>query len=311
MAIGYLCYSSQKKTILGLNDLSNSLSNSVNSINNSINNLNTIVNTIDRLIVTQQTTLSEIVEWMMNKFQTGIRSLNIFQGEKIVIFDQTGNFNIICNKFIDGDQFTGIAINHWTRDTYSVGIDSSRNLSWKRLATTNELHSNEVMRHIPFNDSTLNSFNIDSHGGNWISGFTETGQGTLPYSWWQNIIQFDSHHFRSQLSILSHSTSAGIPVLRLRSWWGSNWTNWYKIPVENEIPVFETFVGDPAGKNYIEFTLSNNTKMRQIFAMNGDSNAFGGYVKGTYIVDGTNKLKVLLSEYRSGNIRINVMYLKA
>lgn len=74
----------------------------------------------------------------MNKFQIGIHTLNIFQSEKIVIFDQTGNFNIICTKFVNGDQFTGIAINHWNRDVFTVGIDSSRTLSWKRVVTNED-----------------------------------------------------------------------------------------------------------------------------------------------------------------------------
>ena len=75
----------------------------------------------------------------MNKFQTGLRSVNIYQGEKIVIFNQLGNFNIICTKFIAGDQFTGIAINHWDRNVYSVGIDNSKSIKWEKLTINSDL----------------------------------------------------------------------------------------------------------------------------------------------------------------------------
>ena len=81
----------------------------------------------------------------MSKFETGIRPLNIFQGEKILLFGQMGNFNIICTKFVNGDQFTGIAISHWDRNVFSIGIDSSKNLEWKKL-TTNSDFSNLVVR---------------------------------------------------------------------------------------------------------------------------------------------------------------------
>lgn len=100
---------------------------------------NNNINSIERFTVTAETTLNDITEWLMNKFQTGLRSVNIYQGEKIVIFNQLGNFNIICTKFIAGDQFTGIAINHWDRNVYSVGIDDSKSIKWEKLTINSDL----------------------------------------------------------------------------------------------------------------------------------------------------------------------------
>ena len=100
---------------------------------------NNNINSIERFTVTAETTLNDITKWLMNKFQTGLRSVNIYQGEKIVIFNQLGNFNIICTKFIAGDQFTGIAINHWDRNVYSVGIDASKSIKWEKLTINSDL----------------------------------------------------------------------------------------------------------------------------------------------------------------------------
>ena len=109
------------------------------SLGAKISDLNNNINSIERFTVTAETTLNDITEWLMNKFQTGLRSVNIYQGEKIVIFNQLGNFNIICTKFIAGDQFTGIAINHWDRNVYSVGIDASKSIKWEKLTINSDL----------------------------------------------------------------------------------------------------------------------------------------------------------------------------
>lgn len=77
------------------------------------------------------------------------------------------------------------------------------------------------------------------------------------------------------------------------------------------MPIFESFIINPQGKNYVTLTLSNNANSGSVLATNGDCNAFGGYITGTKMNDGTNQLKVSLSENRTGDIRINVLYLKA
>lgn len=100
---------------------------------------NNNINSIPRLNIESNTTITDVANWLFAQFRTGIRPLNIFQSNNIVVFDETGNFNIICTKFIDGDQLTGIAVNHWTRNVFSFGINSDKSWFWKRMATKDDL----------------------------------------------------------------------------------------------------------------------------------------------------------------------------
>lgn len=170
------------------------------SLGAKISDLNKNINSIERFIVTTKTTLNEITEWLMSKFETGIRSLNIFQGEKILLFGQMGNFNIICTKFVNADQFTGIAINHWDRNVFSIGIDSSKNLEWKKLTTNSDFvpqvfhvttvanKSTEIVNspttpnYLPIitsvSNSTAHQTTITYNGGKWYiySNYSQTVQ---------------------------------------------------------------------------------------------------------------------------------------
>ncbi|MBS4932953.1 MAG: hypothetical protein KH020_16905 [Clostridiales bacterium] len=101
---------------------------------------NNNINAIPRLNIESNTTITDVANWLFAQFQTGIRPLNIFQASNIVVFDETGNFNIICTKFVDGDQLTGIAVNHWTGNTFSFAIDYDKvTWHWKRLVTNSDL----------------------------------------------------------------------------------------------------------------------------------------------------------------------------
>lgn len=92
--------------------------------------------------IESNTTITDVANWLFAQFRTGIRPLNIFQSNNIVVFDETGNFNIICTKFVDGDQLTGIAVNHWTRNAFSFGINYDKSWFWKRMVTSSDLGLN-------------------------------------------------------------------------------------------------------------------------------------------------------------------------
>lgn len=57
-------------------------------------------------------------------------------------------------------------------------------------------------------------------------------------------------------------------------------------------------------------TLANKANSMAVFAINGDINSFNGSILGVQIVHGTNQLRVLLSKAHTGNMRINVMYMR-
>lgn len=82
------------------------------------------------------------------------------------------------------------------------------------------------------------------------------------------------------------------------------------IITQNDMPVFESFIVNPNSSTDITLTLSNNASSGAIFAVNGDIDAFNGSILGVQIVHGTNQLRVLLSKAHTGNIRINVMYMR-
>lgn len=117
-----------------------------------ISDLNNNINFIPRLNIESSTTITDVANWLFAQFQMGIRPLNIFQASDIVVFDETGNFNIICTKFVDGDQLTGIAVNHWTRNVFSFGINYDRSWFWNRMVTNSDLTRSEK----------INTVNIDN-----------------------------------------------------------------------------------------------------------------------------------------------------
>lgn len=170
------------------------------------------------------------------------------------------------------------------------------------------INGREMMKHLPFNTTELNPFNIDSTVGNWIAGFTETGEGTYFEKYWQNIMQFDTYHFKSQLAIKSFSTGAGIPRLGVRSWWGDNWTNWYPIALSCDLPIMESKVINPNGKDQVSILLQYETNDSLI---NVTMASAGIGMIGAYINNLSGKeLIVKLTDVCNVNIRINVLYYK-
>lgn len=124
----------------------------VTSLKEQLDEQNKNINFIPRLNIESSTTITDVANWLFAQFQTGIRPLNIFQASDIVVFDETGNFNIICTKFVDGDQLTGIAVNHWTRNVFSFGINYDRSWFWNRMVTNSDLTRSEK----------INTVNIDN-----------------------------------------------------------------------------------------------------------------------------------------------------
>ena len=99
------------------------------------NNLNNIV----RFIVSDHMTLVDVKEFIINSFDKGIRAINIFQGNKIVLFDETGNFNILVTKY-NGNEITAIAVNHWNGNLYSIVFDKlADKFNWQQMITSSHL----------------------------------------------------------------------------------------------------------------------------------------------------------------------------
>lgn len=82
------------------------------------------------------------------------------------------------------------------------------------------------------------------------------------------------------------------------------------IITRNDMPIFESFILNPNGSTDITLTLANNASSNAVFVVNGDVDAFNGYVLGCQIVHGTNQLKVRLSKAHTSNMRINVLYMR-
>ena len=76
---------------------------------------------------------------------------------------------------------------------------------------------------------------------------------------------------------------------------------------------YETFVGNPAGKDYIDCTPT--TKMANpaiIVGFNGDAKAWpDGYVKSSSADAATNTIRFTLSEVKNSPIRINFWYVSS
>ena len=96
------------------------------------------------------------------------------------------------------------------------------------------INGREIMKHLPFNGTDLNTINIDDASGNFVAGFTnDVTEGTFPNKNWQNIVQFDTCHFRSQFSVTSDGRG-GHPKPAIRSWWGSIWSDWYSLVTNSD-----------------------------------------------------------------------------
>ena len=173
------------------------------------------------------------------------------------------------------------------------------------------INGNDIMKHLPLNTTNLNPFNIDDTRGNWIAGFAnENMEGTFPHTAWQNIVQFDTCHFISQLSFDTNPSSSKDLYLR-NKWDNAEWQSWNKIITNSDLPVLESLVINPLGKDQVQLDLKFNTNSYSVIAFNADFVAFDGFVIGSNMIDGTNKLNIRLSKAHSGQVRINIVYMRA
>lgn len=70
--------------------------------------------------------------------------------------------------------------------------------------------------------------------------------------------------------------------------------------------IVDTFIKNPNGSNYVYAPVKSGYTV--MAAMNGDYNAWSGYVTGISR-QGVTEI-IWLSSNRSGNIRVNVIYIK-
>lgn len=102
-----------------------------------------------------------------------------------------------------------------------------------------------VWRKVSYEDKTfinrnLNETNIDTQRGNYVAGVSVAeNTGTVPFSGWNNIMQFDSKHFVTQLGVSTHaSVSASSNGLAMRSRWASSeWGEWKYVALTNKAEV--------------------------------------------------------------------------
>lgn len=215
----------------------------------------------------------------------------------------------VANKLIE----KGMIANNLVTDNENMVLAApmGKKLQEQISDVNKNIVGNDVMKHLPFNTADLNPFNIDDTKGNWIAGFTETGEGTYLEKWWQNIAQFDTQHFRSQLSIKSFADASGIPRLGIRSWWGGNWTNWNPLVTNSDLPIFETFIPTFNNTDTVAITLQHKViDGGHIFVTNGDFVACPVPIVGIRLPDGdrTNKVEVRFASNIVGVARINILY---
>lgn len=104
---------------------------------------------------------------------------------------------------------------------YRGGIHAN-NPEWKKLLTSDD----------GFINRNLNTTNVDTQRGNYVAGVSVTDNtGTVPFTGWNNIMQFDSKHFVTQLSAGVSSTESASKGLAVRSKWLSNenFSPWYEV----------------------------------------------------------------------------------
>ena len=88
------------------------------------------------------------------------------------------------------------------------------------------------------------------------------------------------------------------------------WNSWEKItPDTNQKILFKTAIVDPAGNDYVDISIPGITSSWAPVIMNGDRNAWNGYVTGVHVDQNNGILRVYLSANRTGEIRINYAYL--
>lgn len=127
---------------------------------------------------------------------------------------------------------TGQAVNNVTTTEPGFYLDGrvGKFLQDQITEQNKNINGNDIMKHLPLNSTNLNPFNIDDNRGNWIAGFAnENMEGTFPHTGWQNIIQLDTYHFKTQLSF--DTAPANSKDLYIRSCWmnDTDWQSWNKI----------------------------------------------------------------------------------
>ncbi len=147
----------------------------------------------------------------------------------------------VANRLID----KGLIANNLVTDNTEMVLAAPMGKVLKEQLDeqNNNINGVEIMKHLPFNNmGALNAFNIDEQAGNWISGFAnENMEGTFPHTGWQNVIQFDTSHFRSQLSFDTNPLNS--KDLYLRNKWANDtdWQSWNKIITNSDFK--STLVG--------------------------------------------------------------------
>lgn len=121
------------------------------------------LNNISRLTVSDSTTIADVKNFIINAFDKGIRAINIFQGNKIVIFNEIGNFNILVIKY-NSNEITAIAVNHWNGNTYSIAFDKIAD-SFIVKDNNTKKHSREVIKSGTIYDFVSNKINEGYNGG--------------------------------------------------------------------------------------------------------------------------------------------------
>ena len=242
----------------------------------------------------------------------GINSFTDFMAKvksKMNIFEFFKNFKAGM-KFI---LHTGMIVDNYATKEKGFLPDATLVTSLKeQLDEQNKnINGREIMKHLPFNGTDLNTINIDDASGNFVAGFTnDVTEGTFPNKSWQNIVQFDTYHFRSQFSVTSDGRG-GHPKPAIRSWWGSVWSDWYSLVTNSDLPIFETFIPTFNNTDTVAITLQHKViDGGHIFVTNGDFVACPVPIVGIRLPDGdrTNKVEVRFASNIVGVARINILY---
>lgn len=182
-----------------------------------------------------------------------------------------------------------------------------------QILDVNKNIGNTVFTDIKADHSAGNLFNIiDQYfqvsKKNIMFGVSNSVDGIPSNSYYT--IKCIHHNYYNEMHILAYATWENIVYTCNYNVNTKVATEWRKVVTNNDLPIFQSFIVDPQGSDRIVLTLTNNADSGKVFATNGDVSAFNGYIKGVQIEHNTNKLTVFLSENRTGNIRINVMYMK-
>lgn len=95
---------------------------------------------------------------------------------------------------------------------------------------------------------------------------------------------------------------------RLRYRFNNQWTDAGEFALKDDLPVFTSITIDPEGNDYVDIPISGITTSWAPIVLNADTRYWTGYVKGCVVTSET--IHVLLSEQRSGSIRLNIAYMK-